>query len=256
MKTIKKILKALALLALMLVVPLAGHRAHKHYLYDYKGMSVVRITGELAGKRSGGTGFQVIAPSGKQYTLTNYHICVLARPGVNGKYLEAEDYKGNYYSIKVIEMYKKHDMCLAEAVSHLPALKPANSVINHEQVHLIGHPRLENLTMQTGSVVSRKTIRLLFLKSVSDGCQTRQTSEYNRFVGWRKTYFERYGFTTCIEEFPTIHINVISYGGNSGSPVVDDLGRVIGVLFAGNRSYVTASYIVPLEYVHQFLQDR
>lgn len=242
---IKKTLKGLAILALMLIVPLIGHRAHKHYIYDYKGMSVVRLTGEFAGRPSGGTGFQVVAPSGKQYTMTNNHVCMLAdKNGI----MKAEDWRGNFYYLSIIDIYASHDLCILEGVSNLPSLSLANNAIFHEQVHLIGHPRLEEITIQTASLVAPKKINLYMPRKLEYGCQNGK--EQLQF-----SHLWAFGFTICLETLDTYHANLISYGGNSGSPVLDDFGRVIGVLFAGSREAVTATFLVPLPYIHQFLKD-
>ena len=88
------------------------------YLYTYKGSSVVKLTKTYNGKR-GGTGFQVKAPSGKQYTLTNAHICAA------GNKLIAHTQYGKKVEVKVIEIYKKHDLCIMDPVKEVRPLKIA-----------------------------------------------------------------------------------------------------------------------------------
>lgn len=241
----KKLLKSLGLLALMLVIPLAGHRAHKHYIYDYKGLSVVRLTGEFAGRSSGGTGFQVLGASGRQYTMTNNHVCMLAD---KNDLMMAEDYTGEKYALKIVDIYDDHDLCILEGLTHLPTLGVANMAIHHEQVHVIGHPRLEEITIQSASFVGQKKISLYMPRKLSRGCKNgKEMVQFGHL--WA------YGLTMCYEHLNTYHANLISYGGNSGSPVVDDLGRIIGVLFAGDRTAVTATYLVPLTHVKKFLSN-
>jgi V8-like Glu-specific endopeptidase len=58
----------------------------------------------------------------------------------------------------------------------------------------------------------------------------------------------------CIEIFVSSAISSPIYGGNSGSPVVNKWGNVIGVVFAGNRTQVNDAYMVPLSYVKDFLK--
>lgn len=263
LKTLKncclRLVKAMLFAIIILVMPLVGHRAHKHYLYDYKGNSVVRLIGHGMGRASGGTGFQVVAPSGKQYTLTNYHVCMLANKNFDGsESLQAEDYKHRKTNIKVIKHSKNHDLCLLEPVLGLPVIEQANKYFLHEQVHLIGHPRLANLTIESGSIVSKRIINIALPTKSDHDCKTPQIrNPFVRKQSFKVPYrYHRNLFKTCYEELPVLHINVISYGGNSGSPVVDDLGRLIGVLFAGNRNAVTAAFVVPLEYVKQFLSNQ
>lgn len=237
---IKKIARLAALFCLVLAAPLVGHRAHKHYIYDYKGRSVVRLTQGF----SGGTGFRVKVASGKNYILTNYHICML---GYETGYLRAEDYNGNRYRLNIIKPYLEHDLCLVEDVPGIPALSVANGVYPHEQVYLVGHPRLANLTMESGSVVSNDIIQLVMPRPLYVAC-----NGFDYPSPWEKSLADR-GLKLCLEDFSATHANIIAYGGNSGSPVLDDFGNVIGVLFAGSNKAVTASYLVPLAHIQKFL---
>lgn len=233
-QTLKTMIKGVCLAAAILILPLMGHRIHKHYLYDIKGMSVVKLLGDM----SGGTGFQV-KYEGKQYTLTNYHICAVADEEDT---LQSTDYFGNTRRLKVIARYDKNDLCVLEPISFLPAIRLANSYYMHEQIYLVGHPRLEALTMQTASLVAKYFINIML------PCE--EQTYKSKCVGTSSS-----SKSYCMRTFETLHANVISYGGNSGSPVLDDFGNLIGVLFAGQRSAVTASYIVPLEYVKDFLKN-
>lgn len=239
LKTLKKILKTIGLAIAILVLPLMGHRFHKHYLYDAKGMSVVKLLGE----RSGGTGFQV-KYEGKQYTLTNYHICLAADYEDT---LKSRDYFGNTRRLKVIARYIKNDLCVLEPINFLPAIRLASNYYMHEQVYLIGHPRLEALTLQTASIVSKYYINMTMPRRAQDPCNGQEIKYDVNMPGLDYKY--------CDDMFMALHSNIISYGGNSGSPVLDDFGNLIGVLFAGDRRAVTASYIVPLEYVKDFLKS-
>ena len=239
-QTTKKIIKGICLAIAILVLPLMGHRVHKHYLYDIKGMSVVK----LLGPNNGGTGFQV-KYNDKQYTLTNYHICMVAYEETDT--LKSTDYFGNTRRLKVIARYLENDLCVLEPINYLPAISLASNYYMHEQVYLIGHPRLEALTMQTASLVAKYEIDMIVARRLEDVCNTAENvSMTNRFAT---------DIHYCNDLFMALHANVISYGGNSGSPVVDDFGRLIGVLFAGQRNAVTASYIVPLEAVKDFLSS-
>ena len=245
LSALKRIFTAIAIVMFVLVTPLIGHRAHKHYIYDYKGSSVVRLTQS----GSGGTGFRVIAPSGKRYILTNYHVCML---GYTKGWLAAEDYRGYRYRLEIIEKYKKHDLCLVQDVPGIPALKLANNVLSHEQVYLVGHPRLANLTMESGSIVSRLTIQLVMPTPWFDKCVNGRAYK----TPFDKELFMTLGIKLCLRDFRAIHANLISYGGNSGSPVLDDFGNVIGVLFAGSPRAVTATFLVPLEHIKMFLHNK
>lgn len=49
-------------------------------------------------------------------------------------------------------------------------------------------------------------------------------------------------------------ISAPSYGGNSGGPVLDDRGNVIGMLVAGHPNYPNVSYSVPIEDIENILR--
>lgn len=251
----KKILKlttraALRLLTILGVIAVAA-MGFEAYLYDYKGSSVVKITRTHAA-RSGGTGFQIEAPSGKKYILTNAHICKM------GKNLIAHDQNGISTEISVIEIDTAHDLCIMEPIDGLRSLRIASDVVYHERVWLIGHPALRPLTLESGHFAGVVDIDLysrcskkLNSKQLDDFSKT---GDINSIEDLEKFLMLMSGM--CIVKRNAQYINNIAYGGNSGSPVVDKFGNVIGVLFAGRRDQPTASYTVPLRAIHKFLEDK
>lgn len=215
----------------------AGSVAFERFLYDYKGMSVVKLTKTEAGL-SGGTGFQVLAPSGKQFTLTNAHICNMAPE------LVAHTQNGKTQKLKVLEIDKIHDLCIMEPVEDLRPLKVAGKLFHRERVWLIGHPALRPLTLESGHYVGMLSIQLF-----TDCASGIQITEPINFTYIRE---RRY----CTRQFSSQHINNIAYGGNSGSPVLDMFGNVVGVLYAGRRDQATASHSVPLVDIKRFLANK
>lgn len=232
------------------------------YIYDYKGSSVVY----LRGKGSGGTGFVVKDDNGKKYTLTNKHICALkSKDGT----LEYETTKGEKGKAKVIEEFREHDLCVLEPVPGLIALSMASNAKVQEPVWLVGHPALRPLTLENGYLVDYLDI------DVASTCSAEQLRVFKEQIDKDNAKFQkdcgqispeclskffdlmqRRGMLArgyCILNYNAGHINAISYGGNSGSPVLNMWGNVIGVLFAGDSRQNTASYIVPLVFVRKFL---
>ena len=271
---IKKILKTLskstiAALSILGIVA-CGALLFESYIYDYKGASVVKLTRTHLG-RSGGTGFAITAPSGKKYTLTNAHICRIA------KSLVAHKQDGSTQKVKVVKIYENHDLCIMEPVDGLRSLKIANNIFSHERVWLVGHPALRGLTLESGHFVGTQIITLMTrctplevnnyvskltsrmkeiekkLKNAKNSVDSIKLSfEYIELI----FQLQRARMGYCLKRLESQHINNIAYGGNSGSPVVDKFGNVIGVLFAGRRDQPTASYTVPLKEIKEFLKDK
>lgn len=50
-------------------------------------------------------------------------------------------------------------------------------------------------------------------------------------------------------------VSAAAYGGNSGSPVLDAEGRLVGMLVAGFREYPFISFCVPLVQIDEFLSN-
>ena len=48
---------------------------------------------------------------------------------------------------------------------------------------------------------------------------------------------------------------MISYGGNSGSPITNESGKLVGVLFGGFGNYNTEAFCVPLIDIKLFLME-
>lgn len=210
------------------------------YYRNVVGSNVVRVYN--VEKTSGGTGFHVKAASGKIFILTNKHVCELADK--NDRVLIEQN--GQAKIKKVVARYEHHDLCLVEPIQEERFIDVADSSHNGEDIIVVGHPGLRRLTLAHGEFIGPEIIQLAMLVDSALQCKGRIIEDpmvqffYNKLV--------------CVEQFRSSAISSPIYGGNSGSPVLNIWGNVIGVVFAGNRSQANDGYMVPLNYVKDFLK--
>jgi S1-C subfamily serine protease len=216
-----RILKAILRVGFLITVTLGAPHLHDKFMYEYKGSSVSLLYVSMD-KTGGGTGFQVKAPSGKQVTLTNKHVCSGSKDG----YLYAEIAKKETVKLKIRDISKSYDLCVLDPIPTKMPLSLASSSSLRENAYLIGHPALRPLTYKYGYLIGYKDIY------VAAPCPV---------------------FRFCINSYKSVIFDISSYPGNSGSPILDKWGNVISVLFAGNPNQDEVSYGVPLSYIKDYL---
>jgi len=127
----------------------------------------------------------------------------------------------NYRKIAMIS--DEHDLCILES-DRKDGLRLARKELEQfDKVHVVGHPMGNDLTSRDG-----------------------------RFV------IEKYGIFSWVKPYPIpyIHISVTAFGGNSGSPVMNEDGRVIGVLFSGDPRTNEDAHLVPTRVLKRFLDKQ
>lgn len=159
----------------------------------------------------------------ERYTLTNAHVCnIYIQYGwkpheIVGKYLEVG---GRVKRILAVD--KKHDLCLLQPIANSKYLEIASEDVDiHDEVRVIGHPRGLPQTIRKGRVIN-KGITL-------------------------------FPWISRVLHVPYLHLAIIAYPGNSGSPILNMNNELVGVLFAGQIGMHTETFVVPLEQVKDFL---
>lgn len=216
---------------------------HKSYIRSLQ-RDVVMIHNS---KGSGATGFIIKAASGRNVIMTNNHVCELQE---NGKVFVK--YRGDLYVQSVIKSYAWNDLCAIEAPSTIQGrFRTAWWVKLGEEVSAIGYPFLEPLSVTTGELSGPMTITIPV--KFNPGPEECKGPTY-KIVPAEGMYVFFGIEAICVRELEAMTSSISIAPGNSGSPIVNIYGNVVGVMFAG-RSEGTRSYAVPLEDLKLFLKE-
>lgn len=233
----------LVLLALLIPSAIKTSKPKRSDLRNYLSKTVVRIFDEY--RFSGGTGFHIKTRSGEVLLLTNGHVCQLAEDEV----LIAE-HMGREKKVKIIKEDPFSDLCVVEPfqTDHyltLSGLEPNPG----EMIHILGHPGLLDQTMVSGEYIQKALFKVGFSSVSKEDCDATPKYKYG-LIG----YIFGVPIQSCYYNMKSYVSNAFTIGGNSGSPVVNDQGNVIGVLFAGSAQQ-HISLIVTWYQVKEFLSN-
>lgn len=233
-----------AVLAVLFVIVNAA-RWHINWIYDKTSQNVVKLRIGETEHDGGGTGFQVISESGNRYILTNRHICVAAR---EHDVLKVELEEGRFLNVRVLEVSSKTDLCLLTPVANMSGLKLAASLKAREDIAVVGHPLLQAQTPARGIVTNFQNIEIQAEAKDSEECSRRYNGDFRDvpiFFGMSEKL--------CMCKVDSFRTTAVIYPGNSGSPVVNLYGNLVGVMFAGDNR-MNLGYAVPLNDVKEFLK--
>lgn len=237
------VVKGVVLGLFIIVLTLSATTLHDKYIESIVGSNVVYIRSPEGARIQGSaTGFEVRAPSGKVYTLTNAHVCELQKDGL--VLLEEKRHSGRLIPKRVLEVYEDNDLCLVEGLDGYEGLKLGDSNVVGQHGWAVGYPLGQGLNISSGRIKGFGDVSIL--DDNDQACQgknKKKTEITYLFFQIEVCEIIRFAASTDVPTFP----------GNSGSPLVDFRGNVIGVMFASQRETNWGS-AVPIKVVKEFLK--
>lgn len=211
----------------------------KNDYMNAQGRFVVKLTNKEF--NHGGTGSFVTTPSGRVVILTNNHICDIAEDG--------DIYVNEKFRAHILAQYPKHDLCALSAPGINEGLNIAERSRLGQIIHVVGHPYLQPTTVTNGEIAGYTITKIIVddPKCEGEGFQKQDVSN-TLFGALFNIQF------ICIRSLPAQYVTANILPGNSGSPVLDDSGDVVGVAYAGIEGSASG-FIVPLVFVQDFLKD-
>jgi len=235
LKHIKIAIATIVTASATLFLAINAPQLHNSYLRYEVGQSVVQVL--RPDEKGGGTGFAVKAASGKEFIATNKHVCDAA---ING-WMKVSQQDGITAFKRVVYKDNIHDLCLIEGDSRLDSLDIGSIPKKGEIIHIVGHPGLRQLTVSSGEFIGRDTVHLI------DNVKSRAQCK-GEVIEAPPIMQILLGIEfICVRSYPSFATTAVAYPGNSGSPVVNKYGNVIGVLFAGSTQQERDNHIVPIQ---------
>ena len=268
MLKLKSILKPLALVVVLLAVFVAVLEL-PHLRTALLRYRVAARVFEVKGVKNGGggTGFQIRAPSGISYIVTNAHVCESAmKTGQDKNYLLIQ--KDEFLmKRRILEISDRADLCLIEGWPGLSGLHLGSPSEVGDMVFAVGHPFLGPATMTAGEVTEfvnlvvphhmLKTGNPQMDKSlqITDEPCNQPKNEIRKQILMLFGIIPMGEVPVCmVKETNAVNTNLTIHPGNSGSPMVDKWARVVGVVFATNDR-TNWGLAVNLEHLQYFLTN-
>ena len=101
-------------------------------------------------------------------------------------------------------------------------------------------------------MIGSEVITLVAVNEPKKDCK----GEWRKIDPKKNPFMAMFGIkSVCKYELAGYQTTNIIYGGNSGSPVVNFYGNVVGVVFAGSPSVITNGYMVPYPIIKEFIEN-
>lgn len=217
----------------------------------------------------GGTGFAVKGPSGQSYIMTNDHVCGVS----SDKRTVLVEGEEGMMRRNIIAHDQNSDLCLIEGMPGVEGLSVAWSAPGlGDEVTVVGHPLLMPTHVIKGEMMGRQDISIMMgpisvinpdtnedmqippekggilAAECSMPKNSQQLVELNMFFFMLKVKF-------CMVNIKQAYTtSAVIYPGNSGSPMVNFWGNIVGAVFASD-SEANFARVISIEDIKAFLKN-
>lgn len=223
--------------------------------------SIVKVTNNEG--TGGGTGWVTKTASGQRVIVTNDHVCQVA----TGDYVRIEGYGGQPSIRAIIRRDAARDLCVIEGVN-APTLPLAAAAPNaFDAITVYGHPFLNPTTPSFGQYLTDAIMPVGFSPNEEGTCDAGELMATPKMPGPRQppNLVQPFGDEDdgllallfpriCVVYMHLSYSTATIYPGNSGSPVTNSGGEVVGVMNSASPMDNRGNFI-PLEYVREILED-
>lgn len=191
-----------------------------------------------------GSGSVVKARSGKAFMLTNFHVCIDAKIDgvVVGSYNNGHTIMG-----PVVDEDAISDLCLIDIKQSVPALSVASDMKFDETIYTRGWPH-GILGEYEGKATSVTDFEWIYSIDEMGECPSRT----------KKVYGHNGRLAGCQVRSENVVTTLYAAPGSSGSPVVNQSGKLVGVieshLHSGSGTNKGNAGLVPLKDIQEMLK--
>ncbi len=201
-----------------------------------------------------GTAFHVKNSKGERYLLTNAHNCVNPdNPKIKYSFT-AISIDGGHYPTKIVKSSKNRDLCILEPVGNFKTFNLNDQLTYEVPVYVIGYPRSYPMTLTKGDIIGFVT-RYNNVEGMSSkrckksGGEHRKIVQKFNFYGQEITVIKQW----CQYKYSSIQTTIPIRRGNSGSPLIDIMGRAVGIIYAADEGWWGIA--VPASDIIKFIEE-